>query len=89
MPCTRKRASPAKTAMARRRLPRRRRMPPVSPATAVTQTLRSEGMSPNPHASHLGEIDCTECHKAHSPSTLFCSVCHQFPTLFMPSANTD
>ncbi|MCF1505932.1 cytochrome c3 family protein [Afifella sp. H1R] len=71
---------------------------PTSPATDVAcrachgsyaDLAARTSVSPNPHASHLGEIDCTECHKAHSPSTLFCSVCHQFPTLVMPSANTD
>lgn len=31
----------------------------------------------NPHASHLGEIDCTVCHKAHGPSKVYCLGCHQ------------
>jgi hypothetical protein len=30
----------------------------------------------NPHKSHLGEIACTTCHKAHSPSKVYCLGCH-------------
>lgn len=30
----------------------------------------------NPHRSHLGEIDCTVCHKAHSESKIYCLQCH-------------
>ena len=30
----------------------------------------------NPHKSHLGEPDCTICHKGHEQSTLYCSKCH-------------
>jgi hypothetical protein len=31
----------------------------------------------NPHKSHLGEIACTVCHKAHSPSQVYCLSCHK------------
>lgn len=31
----------------------------------------------NPHQSHLGDIACTVCHKAHGPSTVYCLGCHQ------------
>lgn len=31
----------------------------------------------NPHKSHLGEIDCSVCHKAHSTSTTYCMNCHR------------
>lgn len=31
----------------------------------------------NPHKSHLGEINCTVCHKAHSESKAYCLECHQ------------
>ena len=37
------------------------------------QTNQAE---PNPHASHLGEIDCGHCHKFHEPSVLVCRQCH-------------
>jgi hypothetical protein len=30
----------------------------------------------NPHASHLGEIACTVCHKAHEASINYCLDCH-------------
>jgi len=33
---------------------------------------------PNPHDSHLGEVDCGYCHHAHKPSENFCSSCHNF-----------
>ena len=32
----------------------------------------------NPHDSHLGELDCRECHKIHGPSQLVCASCHNF-----------
>ncbi|OPY59279.1 MAG: Fumarate reductase flavoprotein subunit precursor [Syntrophorhabdaceae bacterium PtaU1.Bin034] len=31
----------------------------------------------NPHKSHLGEIDCTVCHKGHSESKTYCFECHK------------
>jgi hypothetical protein len=31
----------------------------------------------NPHESHLGEIACTVCHKAHKPSKVYCLDCHK------------
>jgi predicted CXXCH cytochrome family protein len=31
----------------------------------------------NPHHSHLGEIACTVCHKAHAPSVVYCLDCHR------------
>jgi len=32
----------------------------------------------NPHDSHLGEIDCSLCHKMHRQSEVYCSQCHEF-----------
>lgn len=33
----------------------------------------------NPHDSHLGPIDCTECHGIHKPSVIYCNQeCHNF-----------
>jgi len=34
--------------------------------------------TPNPHASHLGEIPCTSCHHVHQASTTYCTQCHAF-----------
>jgi hypothetical protein len=31
----------------------------------------------NPHKSHLGEIACTVCHRAHAESKVYCLGCHQ------------
>ncbi len=30
----------------------------------------------NPHESHLGEIECVVCHRAHKPSEIYCLGCH-------------
>lgn len=36
-------------------------------------------LSPNPHASHLGAVNCEDCHKADkSKPELMCNQCHQF-----------
>lgn len=32
----------------------------------------------NPHDNHLGEIDCTLCHKMHRQSEVYCAQCHEF-----------
>ncbi|EGO64981.1 cytochrome c3 [Acetonema longum] len=32
----------------------------------------------NPHDSHLGEIDCSLCHKMHRTSEVYCAQCHEF-----------
>jgi len=36
----------------------------------------TEGVFPNPHKSHLGEIRCFLCHKAHEKSRFYCNECH-------------
>jgi len=37
---------------------------------------RTSALEPNPHESHLGELDCTLCHKSHRPSEVYCTQCH-------------
>lgn len=32
----------------------------------------------NPHNSHLGEINCTACHRGHEQSVAYCNGCHTF-----------
>lgn len=32
----------------------------------------------NPHDSHLGETDCSLCHKMHRTSEVYCAQCHEF-----------
>ena len=39
---------------------------------------KTKDVKPNPHASHEGELRCTKCHRAHSPSVIYCNECHQF-----------
>jgi fumarate reductase flavoprotein subunit len=38
---------------------------------------KTDKLDPNPHDSHLGEIDCGKCHHAHKPSLIACNECHQ------------
>jgi hypothetical protein len=40
----------------------------------------------NPHQSHLGEIACNACHKAHRPSSVYCLGCHPKFTMTIPGA---
>ncbi len=38
-------------------------------------------LEPNPHFSHLGSVNCTECHQANKTAketTLMCNSCHNF-----------
>ena len=37
--------------------------------------------SPNPHKSHIGQMQCTACHSGHVPSVAYCTNCHDFPSL--------
>jgi flagellar basal body-associated protein FliL len=30
----------------------------------------------NPHDSHLGKQDCSQCHQTHEQSTMYCTQCH-------------
>ncbi len=39
---------------------------------------KTNKLDPNPHDSHLGEVDCGKCHHAHKASANFCNECHQF-----------
>lgn len=36
----------------------------------------------NPHASHMGPVNCIDCHRTHKASELVCAQCHSFD--FMP-----
>ena len=46
----------------------------------VAKKTEKEGM-PNPHKSHLGDVQCTACHSGHNPSVAYCSNCHDFPSM--------
>ena len=38
---------------------------------------KTNKIDPNPHDSHLGEIDCEKCHHSHKTSVNVCTPCHQ------------
>ena len=38
----------------------------------------TKAVRPNPHASHQTDLACTNCHKAHQKSKLYCDLCHSF-----------
>lgn len=35
-------------------------------------------LNPNPHYNHLGDVNCTDCHKGHQQPQLMCNDCHKF-----------
>ena len=41
------------------------------------EALYADKKEYNPHKNHLGEIECTICHKGHSKSQAYCEQCHQ------------
>lgn len=41
----------------------------------------------DPHTSHLGDINCTSCHKGHEAPKFQCNNCHSFEEDQMPFAN--
>jgi fumarate reductase flavoprotein subunit len=45
--------------------------------------------SRNPHASHLGEVNCRLCHKAHEVSFAYCLECHKFPMNPIPGGRNS
>ncbi|MDR2819834.1 MAG: cytochrome c3 family protein [Desulfovibrio sp.] len=42
------------------------------------KTPGKDHISRNPHASHLGVVNCRLCHKAHEASITYCLDCHKF-----------
>lgn len=46
-------------------------------AVAKRSAGLKEKLGRNPHESHLGEIDCSQCHKMHRRSKFICSECHK------------
>jgi hypothetical protein len=43
-----------------------------------TLAERTEKVDPNPHRSHVGNLDCSVCHHSHKPSEDHCDSCHSF-----------
>ncbi len=39
---------------------------------------RTQKVIPNPHDSHLGNVECGLCHHGHKQSEDYCSTCHDF-----------
>lgn len=39
--------------------------------------VRTKDMNPNPHDSHIPDLDCTKCHHSHKPGEIYCLKCHQ------------
>ena len=39
---------------------------------------RTAKMTPNPHASHRGEPNCSNCHSMHAKPRFECNDCHTF-----------
>lgn len=46
--------------------------------TFASVAARTAASFPNPHASHLGDLACSSCHRAHQPPVDHCSQCHSF-----------
>ena len=46
--------------------------------------LADSKKKPDPHASHIGTIQCTACHAGHVESQSYCLSCHDFPAMKIP-----
>ncbi len=38
----------------------------------------SADIKPNPHYTHVGDKECSVCHKGHKAPQFFCNDCHKF-----------
>lgn len=52
----------------------------------VERTAPRDFPDRNPHLSHLGEINCTVCHRAHEASAVYCLDCHKRFEMKIPGA---
>lgn len=61
--------------------------PPLTPEIAACLAChksypevaaRTNALKPNPHDSHKGEVECSDCHSTHGTSRLMCNDCHSF-----------
>lgn len=43
---------------------------------------KTDELDINPHATHLGEVSCMECHQGHQKPRLACIQCHEFGDMF-------
>ena len=67
--------------------------PPKAPANAeclachgpmAKLAARTDKKDINPHASHVEEARCTECHSGHKKPKLLCDQCHEFKDIRVP-----
>ena len=42
---------------------------------------KTKASEPNPHANHMGKVQCNACHTWKGQSRLMCNDCHNFPAL--------
>jgi hypothetical protein len=56
------------------------------PMEKLVQKTESKDTNRNPHKSHLDNLDCTICHKAHSASVVYCLTCHKNFSMKIPGA---
>ncbi|MEG1832639.1 MAG: cytochrome c3 family protein [Burkholderiaceae bacterium] len=40
---------------------------------------KTKAKDPNPHFTHMGDMNCKECHNIHKPSVNQCATCHTIP----------
>ena len=46
---------------------------------ALAKKTAKPGEKFNPHDSHMGRIECTQCHSMHATSHYICRDCHAIP----------
>ncbi|WP_028112147.1 flavocytochrome c [Ferrimonas kyonanensis] len=51
------------------------------------EELANSELEFDPHSSHLGDINCSSCHKAHEQPVFKCNDCHSFDIESMPFAD--
>lgn len=68
-------------------------MPPKAVASKTCQMChgsyeklakRTDKKDINPHASHVENPDCGQCHHGHKKPTLLCDQCHEFTQIKVP-----
>ncbi|WP_261389216.1 flavocytochrome c [Ferrimonas balearica] len=52
------------------------------------EELANDQLEFDPHTSHLGDINCTACHRGHDAPKMYCNECHSFDDVEMPFAGT-
>lgn len=42
---------------------------------------KTKSFSPNPHATHMADVQCDACHRWTGEQRLMCNDCHRYPEL--------